>query len=142
MLAEITVLMELAGAEEKDEFSEAFGLSEEMRQALKDELDAERKVKMQKAVKKIVQLMKDTKLAKEKQVMAIRSARKAEKAAKQRLDEIERAVQYAQETSNYLPLVRLTQSFSVSEYRGMDVIQSKWKVPEDWKPSAPPPPAE
>lgn len=133
---DISVLMDLASAGPQDEFTETFGLNAEMQAALKEELARERQEKMQQAVKRIVSLMTDVKAVKEASVARIRAARQQEKEAKNYLDQIERAIAYASETSNYLPLIKLTQPAVRSQYELDSSNRDKFKIPEGWMPKA------
>jgi len=66
----------------------------------------------------------------------IRAARRAEQAAKDSLNAIDRAFQYAQETSNYVPWASLfgigysALGLSASEFNRLKVIPADWKPTE------------
>lgn len=135
-MSDITLLIDLAGAGKQDEFSEDFGLSDEMKQILADELKAQKHEKMRAAVKKIMKLNKVAAERRAELVTQIRMARRTEAAAKAKLKDVERALTYAKETNNYLPLIRLTESVSISEYRDLEPNDPKWKVPAEWNPAA------
>lgn len=135
-MSDITLLIDLAGAGNQDEFSEDFGLSDEMKKILEDEIKAQKHEKMRVAVKKIMKLNKAAAERRNDLVTQIRMARRTEAEAKAKLKEIERALAYAKETNNYLPLVRLTETVSISEYRDLEPNDPKWKVPAEWNPAA------
>lgn len=134
-MSDITLLIDLAGAGKQDEFSEDFGLSDEMQKILADELKAQKVEKMRAAVKKIMKLTKAANERRADLVSQIRMARRTEAAAKAKVKEVERALAYAKETNNYLPLVRLTETVTFSEYRDLEPNDPKWKVPAEWNPA-------
>ena len=135
-MTDINLFVSMANAEaEADEFSDLQGLPEEMKTLLQEELLAEKKAKMTRAVKHIVQLLKSAKDVKEESVKLIRNARLAEKCELNRIKKIERAQAYANETGNYLPLIMLVDGSVVRSASAPRLDQSKLTVPEDWEPT-------
>jgi len=137
-MSNIDCLVELADALQKDEFSDqvnTMGMNEEMLLILKEEMARERKEAMAKAVRKIIELNKQADKYKAEMVALIRNARQTEKNAKTKLENIQRATEYGQETGNYLPLVFLLDYKQFTHHDLSEVNKSKFIVPENWAPS-------
>ena len=69
---------------------------------------------------------------------SIRSYRKAIEAEKARMDNIDRALAYGNETSNFVPLMlALGMAYRPHEFElSRDEFEALSKVPEDWQPKA------
>lgn len=138
---DISLFMELAAATPQDEFTVDFQLSDEMEAIMKEELDKERRETLGKAARKIIAIMKEASSFKQLQIDRIREARRREKEAKAQLDNLERALAYANETGNYLPLINQMKTDALSRYPKTAENAKLFSVPADWQPKAEPVPA-
>lgn len=128
------VLVQLAGAEINDEYSSNLNsMPVELKQALQEQREAERKALYAEAAKLIMGIFKRTEEKIAQEVQEIREARQREAKAKARIADIERAKQYAEETNNYLPLALLCGTMVI---RSNTVNSEKFSVPMEWKPKS------
>ena len=93
-----------AGANGKgDEFSKADKVENSL---VKDAMAAHAAKKKEKVQNEIIQVLSLAETVKDQQIVAIRTARKAEAAAKKKLDDLDKARAYAEKTGNFCPLLR------------------------------------
>ena len=130
---DISLFMELAQAVPQDEFSVEFQLSEEMEAIMQEELAKERRDTLAKAARKIIAVMKDASAFKQLQIERIRHARRREKEAKAELDTLQRAMDYANETGNYLPLLAQLKTVTLSKHPVTAENTKLFTVPTDWQ---------
>ena len=128
------VLVQLAGAEIHDEYSSNLSsMPVELKQALQEQREAERKALYAEAAKLIMGVFKRTEEKIAQEVQDIREARQREAKAKGRIADIERAKQYAEETNNYLPLALFC---GIMVIPSGTVNSEKFHVPAEWKPKS------
>jgi hypothetical protein len=142
MCKDATILLQLAQALESDELGtqNLDSMPEGLKEALVSIRKEEQQESMKKAAKLILSILKSSDEETQKQIEAIRAARRAEALAKSKLESIARAKAYAEETSNYLPLAVLTGVFRAGSLHDVDL--SKFSVPMEWKPKAKKAPAK
>ena len=128
------ILVQLANAEINDEYSSNLAsMPEELKKALEEQREAERKALYAEAAKLIMRLFKRTEEKIAQEVHEIREARQNEAKAKARITDIERARQYAEETNNYLPLALFCGILAIPS---STVDSEKFHVPAEWKPKS------
>lgn len=108
----------------QDEFDNLPGLNNS---AVSEALNAISEEEKAQTTEQLKTLLRMTQACKERNIEAIRNARKAEKAAKERLSEIDRAIQFGAIEENWQPLIWL-----IHFERAIPIEQRK--VPKDWSP--------
>lgn len=129
------VLVALAGAGPKDEFSELTGISDELKNALEEQIAADRKTQLAGAAKTIINVINAAKECVETSVKNIRAARIIEANEKAYLKELEIAKAYGAASGNYIPLLRIVAypRSGVSAMRYLKEDESLYVVPEEFK---------
>lgn len=127
-----TVLFALANALSKDDLGDdnMASMPEDIKQALATLRAEERAESAKKAARLIVEVYKGCDEQIKINVDMIRRARRAEAAAKAKIEKLNRAKAYGEETNNYLPLATETGNLSVGTVRDIDI--DIFNVPVGW----------
>ena len=134
-------LLKLAGINDENEIMAELGLSDdtivnsEFSAALKEMQEEDRKKAMKNAAKEVIDLLKHTKSSTDQLVAEIRCVRQREKKLLNAVKHIQLAREYANETSNYIPLLVALQHESPRTQMSLQAdFGEKAFVPENWKP--------
>lgn len=137
----VTALAGLVAINKKDDLSDflapGVAMNDELKAALIEAEQDDRKKAVKDAAQSIRALIAAVQATKEVRVAKIREVRANEKNLLDGLKEIERAHQYANETSNYLPLLCLVNpgAYNLSHI-DRQIIGAAIVVPTDWQPAA------
>ena len=123
-------IIRLADSQLNKQIEDFGGLSLDIRGALNELQDAERKESAKQAAQEIVSLLKVASASVEFQVKEIRRARRLEESAKKSIAELARAKAYGLETNNFIPLGVLLGHVYEHNVENKDLL----KVPADWQP--------
>ena len=141
-------LLALTNMTKKDDLTEFLApesaMNEELKQVLREEEEKERKAAIVAAAKSVRELVVSANNHKALLVKRIRILRSQEKQAKEELISFERALAYAAETANYIPLVLLSNpSLTMLQDMVHDAarIEELKSIPKDWQPKSATPPA-
>lgn len=135
----IAAMVALVGLNKKDDLSEFLSadvaLNDELKAALAEAEADDRKKAIKEAAQSIRALVNTANAAKTAAVENIRRIRQDEKAWLASVKKIDRAMQYAAETSNYIPLMLATSAFPSHELHKFlqENPEAITAVPDEWK---------
>ena len=126
----MNAIIRLADSQLNKQIEDFGGLSLDIRGALTELQDAERKESAKAAAKEVMAFLQNTNGAIEFQVKEIRRARRLEETAKKSIEQLTRAKAYGLETNNFIPLGILLGQIGEYSVENKDLL----KVPADWQP--------
>ena len=130
----VEAFIKLAAVSSGDEFASIESMPANLRDIINKKRAAAKEVQLEEVAEQIVSLLQEAQTCKEEQVAAIRRARAVEAASKKKLEAVDRAIAYGNETMNYLPLLRAI-NLPVSQNRpGSNVTEESFLVPSSWSP--------
>lgn len=123
-------IIRLADSQLNKQIEDFGGLSLDIREALEGMQAEEKKQAAATAAREVMTLLKAGQLVITENVNSINIARRQEKAAKDRIESINRATAYGKETSNFVPLGILTGHLYAHHIEN----EALRTVPKDWEP--------